>query len=443
MFDFKKAPKVCTDVAHRICRPEVTVARAERIIEGLGKLEVKKIDERYSFGYPVYVMSMREGRYMRTLGKGPTMVQAKASGLMEFIERYSSQMYRRQDLITVATWDEVEDRAIHPSELVPPLRPTQWDCIGTFDRAMVDLFSRTGGRGAAGSGSTLSDGIKGRTASFDSEQWGMVRDSLLSLWVPGHNLIKDEPVLVPACFVLLEWNIEDDDGRKLFGGGSSNGLASGNTMEEAVFMGVTEVLERDAQFNDMRTLDLRNFIGHTAVTVEDASNPYLNDLCKGEVGARSLVLTHENSAGIDLATFSSLLFYRIGDMYDVVVSGGTHLDPEYALLRAVTEFVQAAGVFQSHLAGERVVDELPLSTPGCELVVPNSKPHRSVSLDRFPDRSTSDVCDDLKLLLGELESRGYDVIAVNLTHPKLGVPVVRIIIPGLLPEVRPRIITTG
>ena len=57
---------------------------------------------------------------------------------------------------------------------------------------------------------------------------------------------------------------------------------------------------------------------------------------------------------------------------------------------------------------------------------------RKIKLSEIPDRSTDDVLDDIEIVLGSLMDAGFDsVIAVDLTRPELGVPVVRMIVPGL------------
>jgi ribosomal protein S12 methylthiotransferase accessory factor len=62
-------------------------------------------------------------------------------------------------------------------------------------------------------------------------------------WLRGTDLKSEEQVWVPACAVLKPRH--GDRGARVFRG-STNGLASGNTLEEAVCHGLAEVIERDA-----------------------------------------------------------------------------------------------------------------------------------------------------------------------------------------------------
>ena len=62
-------------------------------------------------------------------------------------------------------------------------------------------------------------------------------------WVMAADARNDEECLIPANAVYHPYFTEN--GFSLFKS-STNGLASGNVIEEAVFHGITEVVERDA-----------------------------------------------------------------------------------------------------------------------------------------------------------------------------------------------------
>ena len=57
---------------------------------------------------------------------------------------------------------------------------------------------------------------------------------------------------------------------------------------------------------------------------------------------------------------------------------------------------------------------------------------KRIYLEDIPDQSTPYVLDDIEVVLGKLMECGFDqVVAVDLTRPELGVPAVRMIVPGL------------
>jgi ribosomal protein S12 methylthiotransferase accessory factor len=61
--------------------------------------------------------------------------------------------------------------------------------------------------------------------------------------------------------------------------------------------------------------------------------------------------------------------------------------------------------------------------------------HQSVgarALSTMPDLSTDDIKDDIERIIDRLRKVGLDkVIVYDLTRSELGVPVVRVIVPGL------------
>jgi ribosomal protein S12 methylthiotransferase accessory factor len=60
------------------------------------------------------------------------------------------------------------------------------------------------------------------------------------------------------------------------------------------------------------------------------------------------------------------------------------------------------------------------------------KSNKTIALEDIPDLSTPYVLDDIEVVLGKLMECGFDqVVAVDLTRPELGVPTVRMIVPGL------------
>src|SRR5450432_2708380 len=62
-------------------------------------------------------------------------------------------------------------------------------------------------------------------------------------WIEGWDLVAQEPVLVPAQAVTLDTCFT----KPLVFDVSSNGLASGNVLVEAIVHGACEVIERDAE----------------------------------------------------------------------------------------------------------------------------------------------------------------------------------------------------
>jgi len=122
------------------------------------------------------------------------------------------------------------------------------------------------------------------------------------------------------------------------------------------------------------------------------------------------------------------------EMLDIGV--GTHLNPEIAAIRALTEVAQSR---TTHKHGLKVNAELQKRTRemGYEKVkeanalwFKDSK--KSIKLNEMKDEATDYVLDDIEVVLGKLMDAGFDrVIIADLTRPEIGVPAVRVIIPGM------------
>ena len=56
----------------------------------------------------------------------------------------------------------------------------------------------------------------------------------------------------------------------------------------------------------------------------------------------------------------------------------------------------------------------------------------TTSLEEIPNQSTDDIREDIALYLDRLSINDTDVIIINLTHPEIGIPVVRVVIPKLI-----------
>ncbi|MGO8993624.1 MAG: YcaO-like family protein [Polyangiaceae bacterium] len=261
-------------------------------------------------------------------------------------------------------------------------------------------------------------------ADFDPDAY--VSGRYRTKWALAEDLANREPVWVPASAVYLSW-----PATCVF---HSNGLASGNTLEEATLHALLELLERDAVASLVEDGSLD--IGGKCRVIDPATIP------DGTLGALrdrfasvgvQLVLVRVPSR-IDVHTFwCALLDDRPFAGASMVRFGrATHLNPEYGALRAVLEAAQGR-LSAIHGAREdvdaRSYEEGPI--------------HRSVaayfralrpdtSWNELGDRSREDPHADLAYLLDALRSEGTTgVYRVDMTRPDFRVPVVKLVAPGL------------
>ncbi|HXV46508.1 MAG TPA: YcaO-like family protein [Nitrososphaera sp.] len=347
-------------------------------------------------------------------GKGPTRDHAMASALMESIERYSSLPSGGPRKFVRSSYSELSKmhKLLHPDRIVEPMR-------------------------------------------FE------YRDDMLMDWLAGHDLASGEEVMVPASIALFRYT-PSPPAVNPFAYFHTNGLASGNVMEEAICHALCEVIERDAM--SLAELRASAIPFHILRTVHHSLNssgmrlpPIPADRFVDDPGVfpdvdisgldfepvRNLV-DRFNRAGISLTmkditsdigipTFNASSVEWVTHDYGYLAEGhGTHPDARIALLRAITEVSQTRA---ANIQGAR--DDLRKIKYGEQNTDDRRawqfmQSTRRIKFSEVPTYFNEDILDDIKLILSRLAGVGLpQAIIVDLTNPDIGIPVVRALVPGL------------
>ncbi len=347
-------------------------------------------------------------------GKGPTKHHAMASALMESIERYSSLPSGGPRKFVRSSYSELSktSNVLHPDKIVEPTR-------------------------------------------FE------YRDDMPMDWLHGHDLVTGEQVMVPASIALFRYT-PSPPAVNPFSYFHTNGLASGNVMEEAVCHALCEVVERDAMslaelrasaipFHFLRTiLHSLNLAGIRVAPipaekfVDDPSVFPDVDISETEFEPVDKLVDRFNCAGISLTvkditsdtgipTFNASSVEWITHDYGYLAEGhGTHPDARIALLRAITEVSQTRA---ANIQGAR--DDLRKIRYGEQNTDDRRawqfmQSTRKIKFSQVNTFFNEDILDDIKLILSRLKGVGLpQAVIVDLTNPDIGIPVVRAIVPGL------------
>lgn len=218
-------------------------------------------------------------------------------------------------------------------------------------------------------------------------------------WIEGHRrtINGEMPALVPAQSVFLFCNLDEI---KLFSGLGSTGLASGNTMAEAKVAAILEVIERDSEA-------VTPFDPAGCFTVETADER-LNHLLQSYADQGIFLQFQDLTQPMGVPCCKCHVIHPSGN---IIKGTGAHLDARRALISALTE--------------------TPYPFPnGSASLMPMHSGIR-VPLENLPDYSTGNAETDLDLLETLLLENGFSPIYVDLTREDLGLPVVRVIIPGM------------
>jgi ribosomal protein S12 methylthiotransferase accessory factor len=334
-------------------------------------------------------------------GKGLHLADARVGAQMEALEMACGHDDRVE--MEVATWHELRGRgvaAIHPDSLIP------------YADAPHDL------------------------ANTALE------------WVTGWDIGTGMSVRVPADAVFFR-----RDGRRTYWKISSNGLASGNVLAEAIAHGLAEVIERDAETMLRLATEyapyprlMQAVAGpqrvaappgalappHTFPFVRIATLPEpLRGMAErmGSEGRR--VALRCITSDVNVPTLLCAMLEKIGDERRQYLhyGAGAHLDPLIAARRAITEAAQSR---VTAIQGAR--EDL-----GAGAIAPSDPPAewfgdepRGIAFDELPATRHPDVRDDIAEMLRRLAAAGLEqAVAVDLSNPAVGFPVVKVIVPGL------------
>lgn len=399
--NMRPSPKYSDHGVVRVIPPAQTIQRVLPLCEAIGVTRVSDVTGLDRAGIPNFMtVRPRDADGISYYnGKGITRAAAKAGALMEALERYSGEIC---DLpVTCCTRSEIERSgpAVDPTTLIQPL-VSRYDLSTPLD------------------------------------------------WVQGYDLLGDQPVYVPLNVVVCPYEPSPGATRLFFA--DTNGLASGNTIEEAICHAICEVLERDAA----AMVDAGRVL---AVGVEA-----LRALAKPGERARDLLGVGPPARLIDLETlptrqlkvarkmrragltvhvrdvtgatgipsFDCVCIERKLDGHHLVHGGaGAHPDARVAVSRALTEAAQSR---LSHIQGGR--EDLPhILEHNDGLCDPENAfgPAEMRSFAAVKSYEHATIDDDIRFMLDRIPRAGLDrVIAVDLTRPELGVPVVCVVIPG-------------
>lgn len=360
---------------------ERTFEKIKPLFKPIG-IKIVRIDQNDEIGLPVYwgYDPVKYYRYPQQDwnfgGKGRTPLAARVSICMESLERtYASRLYHPE--LVRAAYRDVAANAEHPERFAIP---------GAFDEKKT-------------------------------QEWGWA----LSLMTFKPRLLHANFLLTPFKAVL---------GQTLFEA-EYNGLASGNTAEEAVLHGLYELIERDCSLLvQHHRIPLRPI---DALTVDDRWCRRVLGKFR-ERGTELLLL--DLSVDMPGHTLGILAFdsaYRERPVSTLVC--GTHHDPAIALTRCLTElcqeranyiFVERKYAGASSAARNRSLMRMFLRDNGLELAP-------AVSFATLARPRVPSIHGQLLDVLGRLKERGVEVFAANLSSWQDRISIVKLNAVGLQP----------
>lgn len=257
------------------------------------------------------------------------------------------------------------------------------------------------------------------------------REDLEIPWIKSLEIRNEEEAWLPFESVHTDFSRPRHAGSGCFLC-SSTGLASGNHLLEAIIHGICEVIERDA-------MTLWGFSSPasraaTRIAIKSVDSPLIAE-CVEKIARAGLELSLSDITsefGV-AAVHASITDPDYGEPGHMLVAAGSGCHPcrDIAVLRAVTEAAQSrltviAGVRDNLRQSDFVLSKADESPHVSE----RSRQERATRNYKDISNHTADNFQDtLQWLMERLDH--YPVFVVDLSRRDFGVPVVRVVIPGL------------
>ncbi len=373
--------------SYRAVSPQDTLERVAPYLEAMGITRTADITGLDSIGIPVYT-TVRPNAWMLQVssGKGFTHLASKCSSVMEAVEFFHSETPREDFLFPASENYLLETsriRLVSPRQLGQDISPLY------HSDALID-------------------------------------------WLVAEDLSSGDPLWLPsdACYFT----------KRGFIPANTNGLASGNTVEEASLHALYELIERDAYAAIVQSGRVRFRNLATRVDPGSVPFPFIASMLERVFAQDCSCFLFLLPSKADVYTFwcgvGQLDHHVTPDAFNFGL--GCHADPSVALSRAITEAVQSRLVF-IHGSREDIYPKISSKfsrnqiNPKVFIDYLSSIPSKhwsSVAVSPQPPLFDSGLV--FSSLLTQLEAADLlPLYRVDMTLPEFDIPVVKIIAPRL------------
>ncbi len=367
-----RARKEYLEGTHRVCAPEETARRIEPLMPGAGVTELKDATDQDRIGIPCFAASRPSAMLKSSrlhIASGITPLHARVTAMMGAIERYAAE-YKGAGM-ECASYEEIGiTRAVNPEDLYLPRKLEMGEKVH---------------------------------------------------WTKGWDLLNSEEAYVPSNAVFHPYN-PIGEVKPLFPS-DTLGLSSGNVPEEAILHALLEIAGCDAMSQAEQ-----HSVKRKSLAIE------------GSGKARELLDRYEE-AGIEVYTW--VIEGRCGlptvlaaaddtvtrDPLLLVMSSGTHTDPEIAAIEALVKVARnrmvqllGCGPIQRNLLIQQI---------GYERMKRFNREWfqegEQVALGDLESCALPDIDQEILQTLGRMGEHTDRVIACDLSA--FGIPVFRLVVP--------------
>ena len=364
----------------RVAQPGETVARVRPHMAAMGITRLADLTGLDRLGVPVFAAVRPNARSVATSqGKGLTPDASRAAALMEAVESWHAE--RPPGSLHYASARELASRPL----------------------VDLDRLPRSGGR------------------AFDPDR--------PILWSEGRELGSGGPRWLRFEIVHTDYRLPPPPAAGCFPVGS-NGLGAGNCRGEAIRHALLELIERDALSLWLQRPDRGRGSGRVAPEADQALGELADRLAEAGFAAAIVDITSD----LAVPAFLAVLADRRDPAGHAGFGSAAHPAAGVAAVKALLEAVQ---VRTSYIAGARDdlgPDEFAAGGLRAKARWVETALREPADVTLRPDAAAAALAVDGQVpwLLQRLAATGIpEAIAVDLGRPEIGIPVVRVVVPGL------------
>ena len=344
---------------------------------------------------------LKDGLRSSSSGKGRTDAQARTSALCEALERFSG-IFRGEQECVISSYLHLGDAAVDPRSIMlysdaQYANLTEWNARGARFQVVPLPFDET---------APIS-------------------------WSPIWSWTGRCRKYIPTSQAYYGFRDSDD---KFFAWADSNGCAAGGNLEDALLQGALEVVERDCV-----GIWWMNRLTRPAVDLDSFDDDCIRELQAYYAARHREMWVLDLTNDLNIPCFAAINRRKGGPTEDIIMGFGAHFDPRIALSRATTEMNQFIGaVLNVGEDGKTIYaydDQEALAwwqTATIEnqpyLVPAKGTPSTLEEIAIAPEGS---VKENVLRVFTQFEALGHEVLILDQTQPDLGLPVVKVIVPGL------------
>lgn len=333
-------------------------------------------------------------------GKGKSEAQARTSALCEALERYSG-LFRGEEEQIFCSLKQLKDDAVDP-RTVMQFSEMQY-------REREDWLARR-------------SFFRMVPVPFD--------ENALISWSPIWSWTEGRRKYLPTSLMYYGF---PQSAESSFAWADSNGAAAGSYFEDAALQGALELVERDAV-----AIWWANRLTRRNIDLDSLNDPFIDEL-KTFYSARNRtfwVLDVTSDLKVPVAVAVSQR--ETGPTRDIVMGFGAHFDPRIAISRALTEmnqFMPAVldigedGFTRYGIADHDAITWWKTATIDNQPYLTSTLP--GVRIENLPRAPTGSVTQLLLELFNRIEGKGLEILILDQTRPDIGLPVVKIVVPGM------------